>query len=121
MRNTEKSRVLAVYCPLIARKVVLYKQTWEEHIIPQHPDVRHHLNLLIKDALEKPDEQVSLFFNTQNSDEVLIYKKCPHFLPLSQYLKIAVKLTKNKEIAIVKTIFHVYDLPKKGVKPYGRK
>jgi len=121
MERFEKNSVLSVYCPLIDRNIVLYKQTWEEHIVPQHPEVRQHLNLLIKDALEKPDAKVSVFFNTQNSDEVLIYKECPHFLPLSRYLKIAVKLIKNKEIAIVKTIFHVYDVPKKGVRLYGRK
>ena len=121
MRNADKNSVLSVYCPVIDRKVVLYRQTWEEHIIPQHPEVLQHLNLLIKDTLEKPDAKVSVFRNTQNSNEVLIYKECPHFLPLSKYLKIAVKLTKSKEIAIVKTIFPIYDVPKQGVMPYGRK
>ncbi|GEM_PF-6233346 len=121
MGRSEKSSILSVYCPLIDRKVVLYRQTWEEHIIPQHPEVRQHLNLLIKETLEKPNAKVSLFSNIQNHDESLIYKECHYFLPLSRYLKMAVKLTKNKRIAIIKTIFHVYDLPKKGVMPYGCK
>ena len=87
MERVEKNSVLTVRCPLIGRKVVLYKQTWEEHIIPQHPEVCQHLNMLIKDTLEKPDAKIFVFSNTQNPEEVLIYKECPHFLPPFTFMR----------------------------------
>ena len=109
---------LSVFCPLFNCQIILHKANWISHV-EKHPEIRHHLNGLIKDTLEKPGEDVSVFVETDPPFEHLVYRKTHYFLQLHEYLKIAVKLA--GEMAYIKSVYPVYNIPKEGIIAYERK
>ena len=112
--------ILAAECPAIHRKVILYKQTWEEHILPARPDLKHRLGL-VREIIEKSSPGVMIYQKIDNPDRISFQKESQHFLPYNKYLRIALKLLSNSKTAIVTTVVPVNKLPTIGVKKYERK
>lgn len=117
--KTQKGVVFSVRCPYIQRTVVLYRQTWEEHILPQRPELKHHVDL-IKKILQEESSDTLVSQKIDNPNKIALQKKCSHFLPYNQYLRIALKVLGNKELAIVTTVIPVNSIQSSGVKKYER-
>jgi len=114
--KTKSESILSVYCPTFKRLVIINKKNWETHIITEHPEVENHLLGLIKNTLEGPDSTVNVFTEIDPPFDILLYKNCPHFQPKNNYLKFAIALT--EKTGYVKSIYPVFDVPKKGVTKY---
>lgn len=114
--KTKQESILSVYCPIFKRQVIINKKNWATHIITEHREVESHLFGLIKNTLEKPDSAVYAFTEVDPPFDVLLYKNCQHFVPKNNYLKFAIALT--EKAGYVKSIYPVFDIPKRGVIKY---
>ena len=107
--------IFSVFCPSFNCQVILHKANWINHI-EKHPEIRHHLNGLIKETLETSSTDISVFVETEPPFEYLIYRKTHYFLPLHEYLKIAVKLA--GKMGYIKSVYPVFNIPKGGITAY---
>jgi hypothetical protein len=111
-----QDQLLSVYSPALNREVVLYRQTWEEHILPSRPGLKSKLNLIERIITSKKEELI-LTQKADDPERVAIQKEVPDFLPLNRYLRIAVKmLDKPNDKAIMLTAIPVDNVQKTGVK-----
>ena len=94
----DREIVFVVECPAIRRKVILYKQTWEEHILPARPGLKQRLGL-IRELIEKSPPDMAVYQSIDNPE----------------------KLLNDSKTAIVTTVVPVNNLPTIGVKKYERK
>jgi len=39
-------KLFQVFCPALEYNVILFKQTWEEHVLPTHPDMKNKLDVV---------------------------------------------------------------------------
>lgn len=105
----DENIIFSIFCPYLKRTVTLKEKTWRYHIIKEHPEVNNYL-VLIKQVLSKDEIDILKYRKKKDNNKIAIFKKCHHFLPYGNYLKIAFKLAGNKE-AIVTTAESVYNLP----------
>ena len=100
--------------------MILYRQTFEEHILPSRPELKRHVPL-IKSIVEQDSSDVIVSQKISNPDRIAIQKKCPHFMPYNRYLRVALRLLNNKELAVITTVVPVDNVQSAGVKKYERK
>lgn len=98
-------------CPKVNRGVRLEKQTWNEHIVPAHPQVAGHLKL-VQEIIKTSDEQQAVWQKANNPKKVCIVRKVPHFLPENGFLLIALELYSDS-MAVVTSVYPVDELPSK--------
>ncbi len=103
-------------CPRINRGVKLEKQTWENHIVPAHPQVAGHLSL-IQNIIKTSDEQQPIWQKANNPKKLCIVRQVPQFLPENSLILIALEVYSDS-MAVVTSVYPVAELPsqEKGFK-----
>lgn len=103
-------------CPRINRGVKLEKQTWENHIVPEHPQVAGHL-ALIQNIIKTSDESQSIWQKANNPKKLCIVRQVPHFLPENSFILIALEIYSDS-MALVTSVYPLNELPstEKGFK-----
>lgn len=98
-------------CPRINRGVRLTKQTWNEHIVPAHPQVDGYFKL-VQEIIKTSDEQQAVWQKANNPKKVCIVRKVPHFLPENAFLLIGLEMYSDS-MAVVTSVYPVDELPSK--------
>lgn len=107
--------IFSIHCSALRRRVVLFRHTWEGHVLPQHPAVRHKIPL-IKKVLES-EAVADLYEQIEYPKRVFIQFKCPDFLPINNFIRVTMKILDEKK-AIVTSAYPVNSFPKEGVRKY---
>ena len=113
-QQTKTDSLFLVECPRLNRGVKLEKQTWENHILPEHPELKNHLEL-VKSTIEKSDEHQSIWYKVNNPKKLCIVKQVPAFSPYNKFILIALE-TYSDSMALVTSVYPVDELPSTGMK-----
>ena len=92
----------------------LDKQTWEDHILPEHGEVENYLNQ-IREIIGGTDAQQDVWYAEADSTRLCIVKRVPYFQPANKYVLVALKIYSDK-MACVTSVCPVDNLPSEGVK-----
>lgn len=92
---------LQAYSLFLKRQVSLRRQTWLDHILPQHPELKGKLPL-IKQLIEDSSSNILRYRRKSNPMELAFFLKCEYFQPYNTHLKLALKILSDSE-AIVTT------------------
>ena len=92
---------LQAYSQFLKRQVSLRRETWLDHILPKHPELKGKLPL-IKQMIEDSDASILRYRRKSNPMELAFFLKCEHFQPYNTHLKLALKILSDSE-AIVTT------------------
>lgn len=109
--KTETIVLFLQVCPRINRGVKLEKQTWEKHILPEHPQLAEHL-ALIQQIIKTSDEQQPVWQKANNPKKLCIVRQVPHFLPENNAILIALEIYSDS-MALVTSVYPVDELPSK--------
>lgn len=116
--SSSKGEVLfRVKCPALGLYVLLFNQTWKEHVLPSHPQLEGKEGL-VKSIIQSCDSHDDIFQKADRPRKIAIQKRCADFEPMNRYVRVAIELKKRKEWALVTSVYPVNGFPKKGVKKY---
>ena len=92
---------LEAYSQFLKMHVSLRKQTWIDHILPRHTELKGKLHL-IRQTIEDASPNILRYRRKSNPMEMAFFLKCEHFQPYNTHLKVALKIISDSE-AIVTT------------------
>ena len=106
--------LFVVACPKLNRGVKLEKQTWEEHVLPEHPEVENYVKQ-IKEIIGNTDAQQDMWRMEADPTRLCIVRRVPYFQPANKYILIALRIYSDT-MACVTSVYPVDNLPSEGVK-----
>jgi hypothetical protein len=106
-----------VKCPALGLNVVLFRQTWEEQILPPHPQLRGKEEL-VKASIQNCHSRDNIFQKVDRPRKIALQKRCPDFEPMNRYSRVAIELKRKEDWAVVTSAYPVNGFPKRGVKKY---
>lgn len=92
---------LRAYSEFLKRQVSLRRDTWINHILERHTELKGKIHL-IKQVIEDPSPSILRYRRKTNPFEMAFFLKCEHFQPYNTHLKVALKIISDSE-AIVTT------------------
>ena len=107
--------IFSIYCPALKLDVILFRQTWEEHILPYHKEMTNKISL-VKSAVQSASEN-NIYQKIETPEKIAIQKRCSDFLPNDAFIRVAIKILNNKK-AVITSAYPSKGFPKKGVKKY---
>ncbi|GEM_PF-2179301 len=104
-------------CPALGLNVILFRQAWEQHILPSHPQLGGKEEV-VKQVIQSCHLLDDIFQKVDRPKRLAIQKRCSDFEPINSYLRVAIEIKKKGNWAIVTSAYPVNSFPKKGVKKY---
>lgn len=104
-------------CPALGLPVVLFKQIWDEHILPSHPQLGGKIEL-VKSLIQSCESLDDIFQKADRPRKIAIQKHCPDFMPMNRFLRVAIELKSKGNWAVVTSAYPVNSFPKRGIKKY---
>ena len=107
--KSKKGILFSEFCPYLNRNVTLYRNTWYDHIVTEHPRVSNRIPY-IKEIISKDTKEIFKYRKKRNPNKIALFKECPHQKPLNKYIKIAIELIDDKK-AVITTVHGQNNLP----------
>ena len=111
-----KKTVFRVICPKLKCEIILYENTWKDHILTNHPETESYL-ALFKKLIEECDDKETIWQKKCDFSKLCIVKEVPHFQPQNTHVKIAIKIISDEK-GVITTIHPISNLPGKGMVRY---
>lgn len=113
LAEIQKDILLSLDCPILDRKVILYRKTWDNHIVPSHPAVQNKIRLIERIIREAGSK--TCFYRKKDAPlKICFQTACVDFKPINEYLRLGLELKPNKKFAIITTVIPVSNQPGEG-------